>query len=572
MDTAATITKNPTTNVCDYIVQELYSNNIDTYFVVTGGSIVPLIDAVSRHPEAKYFCFQHEQGAAMAAEGYFRACGRTAAVCVTSGPGVQNIFNGVCGCWYDSVPALFFSGQVSTTEDLANFTSKPRQAGFQEMPVVDIFSHVCKLCVHVERSENLPLALTQLLNALRTPRFGPVMLDLPVNIQMSSMQFPGVPLRGVPNALNEKKHDITNFIAESRRPLLIYGHGVRLSDSVAEALAFAEKLNLPFVTTWGALDICRSDHPLRVGTIGVYGDRWANIAVQNADLLIVVGARLDTRQIGGNVAHFSKFSKKVMVDVDIHEIEKLEEKGIVIHHKICSDAREFFEGVAVCNREISRSTWHDHINSCREALLEESSRDGDSTAYDIMKDFFSKLPEDAIIVTDIGSNMVWTIQSANLVGTQRLFSNFGNASMGIALPMAIGAAIATSRRVYVVAGDGGLQMNIQELQTVRTYNLPIHITVLDNGGYAMIKQFQDNYFGSKYVATCKSDIYGGSLDFSAVAQAYGIPHFEHVLIPETQRIYPKLEFGNSLENMTPLIDVRCHMLVDPSTPKKPGWI
>jgi acetolactate synthase-1/2/3 large subunit len=178
----------PSDEVSSYVVELLYRHGIDTYFTVTGGSIVPLLNAVSLHPNARYYCFQHEQAAAMAAEGFYRATGKVAVVCVTSGPGVQNIFNGVCGCWYDSVPAFFICGQVSTTEDLHNFTRNPRQAGFQEMPVPGILGHVSKVCLHLESTQMVTSCMRALLEALYEPRFGPVVLDLPVNLQMDAFR------------------------------------------------------------------------------------------------------------------------------------------------------------------------------------------------------------------------------------------------------------------------------------------------------------------------------------------------------------------------------------------------
>jgi acetolactate synthase-1/2/3 large subunit len=215
--------------------------------------------------------------------------------------------------------------------------------------------------------------------------------------------------------------------------------------------------------------------------------------------------------------------------------------------------------------------WVQKINEWKRKYSEEKSREDDSIVYDYLNGFFKSLPDDCIIIPDIGSNLVWTIQSAILKEGQKFFTNLGNASMGFAIPAAIGAAIATNRPVYVIIGDGGLQMNIQELQTIKTYNLPIHVTVLDNGGYGMIKQFQDNYFKSNYCATSKTDLYNGNVDFAGIASSYGIKNFDHVTIPENQRIYPKLMFGDSLENMSPYIQFEDDMVVPVPPKKKQGW-
>jgi acetolactate synthase-1/2/3 large subunit len=557
-------------NICDYIIETLYLNGIDTYFVITGGAIVPFINAIARNPKVKYYCFQHEQSAAMAAEGYYRSCGKIAGVCVTSGPGVQNILNGVCGCWYDSVPAFFISGQVNTAEDLSNFVSKPRQTGFQEMPVADMFRDVTKESLHVPDVLKVKHTLTRLIQTMKTPRYGPVLMDLPVNIQMSSLE--GLQPSTILSTKSHQKHiyDISKYVQESKRPLVIFGHGVKLAGATKEALEFVEKSGLPFLVSWGAFDICGTDHPLRLGSPGVYGDRYANYAIQNADLLISIGSRLDSRQIGGNASLFSKHSKKIMVDIDDHEITKMGEKGINIDFRINENAKDFLQNV-ITGQIPNIEQWLTNLKLWKGKYSVEKAREGDSAVYDYLRDLFDKIEDDCIVIPDQGGNLVWTMQSAKLKEGQKLFTNFGNSSMGFALPAAIGAAIGSGKKVYCIDGDGGFQMNVQELLTVKKYDLPIEIIILNNSGYGIIKQFQDSYFGSKYTATSKSDVFGDEVDFVKIAEAYGVKTLRDIPIPETQKIYPKLEFGNSLENMTPYIDFESDMFVPVPPKKKLGW-
>ena len=557
-------------NICDYIIKTLYLNGIDTYFVITGGAIVPFINAIAKNPKVKYYCFQHEQSAAMAAEGYYRSCGKIAGVCVTSGPGVQNILNGVCGCWYDSVPAFFISGQVNTAEDLSNFVSKPRQTGFQEMPVADMFRDVTKESLHVPDVSKIKDILSELLISVKTPRFGPVLMDLPVNLQMSSVE--GLHPFTVTSFKYNQKHtyDISRYIKDSKRPLVIFGHGVKLAGATKEALDFVEKNGIPFLVSWGAFDICRTDHPLRLGSPGVYGDRYANYAIQNADLLISIGSRLDSRQIGGNAALFSKHSKKIMVDIDDHEITKMGEKGINIDFRINENAKDFLQNV-ITGQVPNVEQWLINLKLWKSKYGVEKDREGDSAVYDYLRDLFDKIEDDCIVIPDQGGNLVWTMQSAKLKEGQKLFTNFGNSSMGFALPAAIGAAIGSRKKVYCIDGDGGFQMNVQELLTVKKYDLPIEIIILNNSGYGIIKQFQDSYFDSKYTATSKSDVFGDEVDFVKIAEAYGVKTLQDIPIPETQKIYPKLEFGNSLENMTPYIDFESDMFVPVPPKKKLGW-
>ena len=555
-------------NTCDYIIETLYLNGIDTYFVITGGAIVPFINAIARNPKVKYYCFQHEQSAAMAAEGYYRASGKTAGVVVTSGPGVQNLLNGVCGCWYDSIPAFFISGQVNTKEDLSNFKSKPRQTGFQEMPVAKMFEDVTKISLHVPELGQLEGVLKELLTEMKTPRYGPVLMDLPVNLQMTTIEDVNINLVTHSRRVTSQ-YDISEYIHNSQRPVIIFGHGVKLAGAEKEAIEFAEKTKIPFLVSWGAFDICGTDHPLRIGSPGVYGDRVANYAIQNADLIISIGSRLDSRQIGGSGPMFSVHSKKIMVDVDIHEINKMSEKNVPIDLGIVSDAKNFFDSVIIGSS--LGEIWLEKIYEWKRKYSQEKSREGDSAVYDYLDGFFNDLPDDCIVIPDQGGNLVWTMQSAKLKDGQKLFTNFGNSSMGFALPCAIGAAIGSGKKVYCIDGDGGFQMNIQELLTVKKYDLPIEIIILNNSGYGIIKQFQDSYFDSKYIATSKSDVFGDEVDFVKIAEAYGVKTLRDIPIPETQKIYPKLEFGNSLENMTPYIDFEKDMIVPVPPKKKLGW-
>ena len=557
-------------NICDYIIETLYLNGIDTYFVITGGAIVPFINAIAKNPKVKYYCFQHEQSAAMAAEGYYRSCGKIAGVCVTSGPGVQNILNGVCGCWYDSVPAFFISGQVNTAEDLSNFRSNPRQTGFQEMSVAEMFRDVTKASFHVPHVSEVEHILEKLIQTMKTPRYGPVLMDLPVNIQMSSLH--SLQPSKVLSTVDVQKHiyDISSFLEKCERPLVVFGHGVKLAGANQKALEFVQKTGIPFLVSWGAFDICNTDHPLRFGSPGVYGDRFANYAIQNADLVISIGSRLDSRQTGGNSKLFSKHSKKIMVDVDDHEIIKMSEKGINIDFGINQDALTFFHGLETGENK-NFSPWIERLKCWKSKYGVEQAREGDSAVYDYLRDLFDKIEDDCIVIPDQGGNLVWTMQSARLKVGQKLFTNFGNSSMGFALPAAIGAAIGSGKKVYCIDGDGGFQMNIQELLTVKKYDLPIEIIILNNSGYGIIKQFQDSYFDSKYVATSKSDVFGDEVDFVKIAEAYGVKTLQDIPIPETQKIYPKLEFGNSLENMTPYISFEEDMLVPVPPKKKLGW-
>jgi acetolactate synthase-1/2/3 large subunit len=566
--------------IVESLIDQLAEHNIDTYFLVTGGAIAPFVDAVGQSSRVKYYCFQHEQAAAMAAEGYYRASGKIGAVLVTSGPGAQNLINGICGCWFDSIPCLFITGQVNVKESLDSIKSRPRQLGFQEMPVVSMVSECTKFSTKITQAHEVASVFSKAIECMTQGRQGPAVVDFPVNIQMDSTpdQFclkidhyeePGVVL----------PDEVHTLIHGAKRPLVILGNGARSAKA-----QLATWLSVPFVTSWAAVDMTSHDHPLRVGSHGVYGDRVANYALQNADLLIILGSRMDTRQTGGNLSLCSRESKRIMVDIDPEEISKLGERGFPIHVPLVGSVASFVQQVALT----PVPEWADTLATWKTDFGTETTREGN--VYPFLSTL--KLPEECIIIPDQGGNLIWTMQTMHLNGKQRLFTNLGNSSMGWALPAAIGAAIGTAGKVPIVCieGDGGIQMNIQELKTLASLNLPVTVIILNNQGYGIIRQFQDSYFGSRYIATSSNDVFGtqDGFDFKKVAEAYGIPAFQSLEvvvsasgpvlydapIDSTQKIFPKLEFGNSLENMTPYrTELHKYMIVKPVSPNvASGWV
>lgn len=583
--------------VLEHLIDHLIEQNIDTFFLVTGGAIVPTVDYIGCKKEAKYYCFQHEQAAAMAAEGYYRTTGKIGAVLSTSGPGAQNLLNGICGCWYESIPCIFITGQVSTYESLSSVNTNPRQVGFQEMPVAESFSHFTKFSTRLETGNDLKDKLSQALIELKSNRPGPVLLDIPVNIQNELID--SFKLNNPPKSTNIDLHStlqtINSKLKNSQRPLLLLGHGIRLSNAIEEIKILVEKLNIPFVVSWGGFDLLPHDHPLFVGDIGVYGSRGGNFAIQNCDMLISIGSRLDTRQTGGNLKTFSRESYKVMVDIDYNEVYK--DRGLKIDLPVVSDAKWFIENW-LNDLPQTINTWETYINKYKTLQLDSRPlKDNILTSYEFLEELNTYLPDDAIIIPDEGGHLVWSMQSIKPKGTQRIFSNFGNSSMGYSLPSAIGAAIGNNNPVICIDGDGGFQMNIQELQTIKHYNLPIKIFIINNNCYGIIKQFQDSYFNSRYTATESQDY--SAPDFVKVAEAYGIKAVTatkdnykdilnlafnevgsilvNVIIDKEQKLTPKLEFGNPLEDMSPYLtdeQIKENMIVNmiPRRDNSQGWV
>ncbi|KAI9010796.1 putative acetolactate synthase large subunit [Hyaloraphidium curvatum] len=591
---------------CEFVVEQLVRWGVDTFFVLQGGAIAPFVDAVARNPRAHLVCFQHEHAAADAADGYFRACGKPACVAVTSGPGVQNALNGLCGLFYDSVPALLLTGQVNVKESLRAVTARPRQVGFQEMPVVEAFGQFAKHAAHLASPDEVVTQLHKAMVSAMTGRRGPSVLDFPVNVQMT-------PLDGFPGYLDDLElppapenplpiAEITIHLQRAERPVVILGNGAR--DAAAAARAFLKRTGCPAVLTWGAFDVLPADDPLNLGAIGVYGDRVANLAVQNADLLLAIGARLDTRQTGGNLSLFSKASRKIAVDIDPEEPARLQERGVALDHAVACDASRFLALAMPAEGDPrfppgKHAPWLVSVASWRAQLPAEprAAREGGVSPYAFLSSL--PLPNDATVAIDTGATLIWCMQSLLPRAGQRVYSSLANSSMGYALAAALGSAVACpGRHVVAVLGDGGMQQTVGELATLRRLSPDLKVVVVNNAGYGIIAGFQDSYLGGRRAGTGAGDLYGdcGAPDFAAIAAAYGLPSLRvlpttppsevegffaqegpgllEVVVHPEQAIAPKVEFGNGLDNMSPAVDVGGLGLPVPPAPRlegKGGW-
>ena len=582
-----------------YIVDFLIHNGYDTFFLVTGGAIVPLVDYLGTNKSAKFYCFQHEQSAAMAAESFYRTSGKMIVVLTTSGPGAQNLLNGICGCWYESIPCLFITGQVSTYESIDAINSNPRQVGFQETPVIDSFKYFTKFAKQVNKVDDIEPTLNEAIKSCFEGRQGPAIIDLPVDIQnsfLTNKQLKKVSYNKPNYSITKEIKSISAALKKFKRPLILLGHGVKISGAKEDAKKLIEHLNCPFVVSWGGFDIISHYHKNFIGHIGVYGNRGANYAIQNCDLLISIGSRLDTRQTGGSLETFSRESFKVMVDIDPEEINK--NRGIKIDIPVVCDAKQFINELINNSSSIKIDySWLEYLNNVKKIKENRELKKSDLSSYEFLRSLDKKIPDNSIIIPDEGGNLVWTMQSIKIRSNQKLYSNFGNSSMGYAVPSAIGSCIANNGPVICIDGDGGIQMNIQELQTIKHYNLPVKIFILNNSCYGIIKQFQDSYFNKRYIATESKDY--SAPDFVRVASAYGInaykatkenyeeiinlalgsdgPTLVDVIIDRGQKLTPKLEYGNPLEDMSPYQtdkQIKSNMIIKtiPRRDNSSGWV
>ena len=511
--------------VADYIAQRSVQVGAKHVFLVTGGGAMHLNDALTRHKLLTPVFFHHEQSAAMAAESYFRLINRVAVLNVTTGPGGINALNGVYGAYMDSLSMLVVSGQVKNETYLKNYHIKLRQLGDQEVDIVSMVQPITKYAVTVKKPEEIREIMDKAIYFLSNGRPGPVWIDVPIDIQGSLIDpnklkgFDGNIKKLINDSavsdntklelstksnLNEKAFNvIIEQLRKSKRPVILAGTGVSISKMNKQFLQLIKKLKLPVVTGWNAHDLVSNENKYYAGKPGTVGDRPGNFAVQNSDLLIVLGCRLNIRQISYNWKEFAPKAFKIMVDLDQAELDK---PTLQINQKIKADLKFFIPLFIKKIKELNYVSTKEHdkyLKWCKEKVFKypvvlpeyTNKKNKKINPYVFIDDLFNLLNKDDVVITGNGSACVMTFQAAKIKQGQRLYTNSGSASMGYDLPASIGAAIAMKgKRVICLAGDGSLMMNLQELQTMKGYNLPIKVFILNNDGYVSIKQTQEAYF------------------------------------------------------------------------------
>lgn len=529
--------------VADYIARLIADDGIDRVFMITGGGAMHLNDAFGREPRlAAVFC-HHEQTCAMAAESFARLSGRPALVNVTSGPGGINALNGVFGAFVDSVPMVVVSGQVKRETLVTSYDLPLRQLGDQEVDIVAMAAPVCKAATLLEDPQETRFVVERALWLARNGRPGPVWIDVPIDVQSSVIdpttqrgfdpeedgpgaQLPAETGRLTGNDLVAALRQALDRLAGAERPVVLAGAGVRLSGAHAAFIRVIESLGVPVVTGWNAHDALWNAHPLYAGRPGSIGDRPGNFAVQNADFLLVLGSRLNIRQVSYNWPAFAREAYVVMVDADRAELEKPTLSVDLPIQADLAEALQVLEGLDYGPVPAHR----EYLDWCRErvarypvVLPEYTKQDTPVNPYVFVQSLFGQLAEGDVVVTGDGSACVVTFQAAELKPGQRLYTNSGCASMGYDLPAAIGAAYAAGgRRVICLAGDGSIMLNLQELQTIAGNRLPVKLFVLNNDGYSSIRQTQQNYFPDNVVG-CGPESGLTFPDFVRVAGAFGLP-------------------------------------------------
>ena len=549
--------------ISDRIAEILVEHGVKHSFMVTGGGAMHLNDAFGRNNYLNVVNLHHEQACTMAADGYARLSGVPACVNVTTGPGGINAINGVYGAYTDSVPMIVVSGQVK--RETLNFNnSKLRQLGDQENDIVSMVKKITKFSYVLKNPNLVDSVLKYALDLATTGRPGPVWIDVPIDIQgaIYSKSSQKVYKKNIKTKTSNKKlesdvNKVLKLLGEAKRPAILVGGGVRASGSHKEFLKFINNSYIPVLTAWNAHDVLHNSHKNYAGRPGTIGDRPGNFIAENCDLLVVLGSRLNIRQIGYNFKEFSKRSFKIMVDVDEQELNK---KTLNIDLKLNYDLKEFLVMLNKKSKKIDNENHVKYLKWCKKLLNEypvfssKQISDKKINPYHFVNELFDQLKNRQIVVTSDGTAVVTTFQGAILKPGQRLFSNSGSASMGFGLPAAIGTCFANNKKeVICIEGDGSIQMNIQELASIRYHDLPIKIFIFSNEGYHSIRQTQTKYFPDN-ITGCGPDSGLSFPDFKNIAKAYGL---KYILIDKKSNLVNNLK--NTLKTKEPII---CEVLID----------
>ncbi|WDF59122.1 thiamine pyrophosphate-binding protein [Flavobacterium sp. KACC 22758] len=558
----------------DFIAEFLMKKGIKSVFELSGGMITHILDSLNQKTDINIITMHHEQSAAFAAEAYARVTGLPGIALATSGPGATNLLTGIGSCYFDSTPAIFITGQVNRHELKGDLDI--RQLGFQETDIVTMAKPITKACFQITDANDIPKIFESAFKIALEGRPGPVLIDIPMDTQRIQIEDNSLVVDDVKDL--EINSDILGNLIEdiqkAKKPLILSGRGIKASKSQDLFDEFIKKTQIPVITTLLGLDTINYDNSQRVGFIGSYGNRWANIAFGECDLLIVLGSRLDIRQTGADVK-FIENRKIYHIDYEKGEVNN-RVKGC---EAIITDLNFFFKEFKKSAFNIFfvlNEDWSNHINNLKSTWPDIKELDPKGINPNVFMHLLSNKSKKAkVYLADVGSHQMWAAQSLELYNDQQFLTSGGMGAMGFSLPAGIGASIALNKKpVVVLVGDGCMQINIQELQTIVRNKIPIKVIVLNNRTLGMIRQFQDSYFESRYQST-----YWGydAPDFAKVAIAYGIesrtvenqediedaidwfwsvenenkPQLLQVMIDPHTNTYPKIAFGRPITEMEP---------------------
>lgn len=580
--------------VSDLIAQTLAVNGVKTVFGVSGGAALHLLDSVDKHSSLKLVTTHHESAAAMAADAVGRIENNLGVAIATSGPGATNLITGIAGCYYDSIPALFITGQVSTTR--LTLDTGVRQTGFQETPIIQMIEPVTKYAVQISDPQQVLKELAKCIQIAQSGRKGPTLIDIPDDIQRMNIEIENqilvTPFKSSSIPVDYKISEnlllqLSKLIQDAKRPLIVIGFGAHLSGKENELREFVNEMKWPVALTWGAADILPFDNPYRVGTFGTHGIRSANITVQNADLILFIGTRLDSKSTGTPISTFAQKAKRIFVDIDKFEIEKFRVMNWKIDLELCVDmaAKSFDELLKIIARfnnskdNSFTEAWNKQTKEIKEMFRRTPAvnKANEVDPYLFIQTLSQQLSGNFRIFLDTGCTVAWAMQDWEHKQNQRTFHDFNNTAMGWALPAGIASiAIQDDAESISIIGDGSFMMSLQELATLKTLHKPLKIFLINNSGYSMIKQTQDQWFNSDYFASSEGEKMFFP-DFEKIAKAFSLDYEKissevnmasviqkllkqpnsticEVVVSRDARVIPQVKFGSSIENMEPVLE------------------
>lgn len=557
--------------VSDYIVEFLIDKGITDVFGYPGGMVTHLMDSFAKYEKQinAHVCY-HEQAASFEACAYAQASNNTGVAYATSGPGATNMITGICNAYFDSVPVIFLTGQVNTSE--SGVSIQVRQRGFQETNIVNMVAGVTKYAAYVEDATKIGQYLETAYTIANQGRKGPVLLDIPMDIQRTEVELPEIEknIQAVSVDKNKEEKEFSKIIErieKAERPVILLGAGVK-AISKEKIEKFVSHMGMPIVTSMIAMDILPYGHSLNYGFVGAYGSRIANFIVAKSDLVLAIGSRMDIRQVGAKRENFAPNAAIVRIDVDAGELSyKVHDNEL----GICAEAEAVIDYLIDCDvlNTISHTSW---IAVC-DAISKELKGVDDKKYNLFIKRISRFVPDHTIITTDVGQNQVWTAQSFEVKENQKVLFSGGHGAMGYSLPAAIGAYYASKTPVISFNGDGGFQMNIQELEFIKRERLPIKVFVFNNYALGMIRHFQEMYFENNFTQTIDGRGYSAS-NLERIATAYEMNYlcYENVedvtddfmkidgsvlveiKLKEDTYVFPKLEFGKPNQDQEPLLE------------------
>ncbi|WP_072916406.1 thiamine pyrophosphate-binding protein [Desulforamulus aeronauticus] len=570
----------------DYIAGFLAERGCTHVFGYAGGAITHLIDSLYQRQDLHFIGTYHEQGAAFAAEGYARRKNDLGVAIATSGPGATNLLTGIGSAYFDSIPCLYLTGQVNTYEYKGALPV--RQLGFQETDIVSIVKPITKYAVRIIDPLQIRYELEKAISIATSGRKGPVLLDIPMDIQRANVDdncLCGYPEKPEDRVADFSLAHIMELLGKAQRPVILVGGGVRLSSAQKLFNQMAKQLEIPIVCSLMGRDVYDNTNDNYFGMIGAYGNRYANLTIANSDFILALGTRLDSRQTG-TASTFAREAKLVRVDIDRNELDKkIKKDEYAVHADIGYFLHALNEKISQLNNP-AYSSWLEQARTYRQKYPSVGANHISDPNF-IMSELSKITAVDDVICLDVGQNQMWAAQSMQISQDQRLLISGGMGAMGFSLPVAIGAYYQNPQRgkVLAIAGDGGLQMNIQELALLKRNRIPVKIIVMNNHSLGMIRHFQEMYFEGRYNATIKDY---EAPDFCKIAAAYGIrtvnikdshelsslkpllssdePILIEIQLPQSTYVYPKLAINRPIEDQEPLLprdELAGNMLVKP---------